>query len=304
MPVRSAPRRPPQRRAVEPLAVPHEQVLRPSPRSDAAGAAAGTDAGRRARRLRGRTAPCRARRRRRGSGAPATRARPLSTSGSRSTGRNRNGVSGSDSGATCSGTPSRAASAAHVAVVPVDQLDHAGRLAERADALLDAVALDRIGQPDAAVDGERVRRAPHRAVSSSRSRRPARRRSGRSRRLLQPGERVLEGLVRLRAEHEQPAVEQEGGDRVGSDRSRLAGRVLDPVAVAVVRRAPPRRPPSGSSSSRARPRSTSGSPMSCASLQYASISRSCTAACRPRSRASSVSCCARNEFGTTSGFGL
>ena len=49
-----------------------------------------------------------------------------------------------------------------VAVVPVDQLDHAGRLAERADALLDALAVDRIDQPDAAVDGERVRRALHR----------------------------------------------------------------------------------------------------------------------------------------------
>ena len=70
-----------------------------------------------------------------------------------------------------------------VAVVPVDQLDHAGRLAERADALLDAVAVDRIGQPDAAVDGERVRRAAHRSRLGPAERRPrARRRSGRSRR--------------------------------------------------------------------------------------------------------------------------
>ena len=46
-----------------------------------------------------------------------------------------------------------------VAVVPVDQLDHAGRLAERANALLDAVAVDRVDQPDAAVDGECVRRS-------------------------------------------------------------------------------------------------------------------------------------------------
>src|SRR5215217_2287124 len=41
--------------------------------------------------------------------------------------------------------------------MPVDQLDHARRLAEGADAVLDSVAFRRVDQPDAAVGEQRVR---------------------------------------------------------------------------------------------------------------------------------------------------
>ena len=177
-------------------------------------------------------------------GAPATRAPPPSTSGSASTGRNRNGVPGSDDGTTCSGTPSRSARAAPSRLVPVEQLDHAGRLAERADALLDAVAVDRVDQPDAAVDGERVRRASHALGSrSSRSRRRARRRSGCSRALVQLREGLLEHLVRLGSQHEQPAVEQERRNRVRADRRCLARWSPRSGHGSDLPRAPPRRRP-------------------------------------------------------------
>ena len=43
-------------------------------------------------------------------------------------------------------------------VVAVEQLEHARRLAEREHVLLDALRLDRIDEPDAAVDDERVAR--------------------------------------------------------------------------------------------------------------------------------------------------
>jgi hypothetical protein len=43
-----------------------------------------------------------------------------------------------------------------VAGVPVDELQHPGRLAERADALLDPVAVDRVDEPHAAVRAQRV----------------------------------------------------------------------------------------------------------------------------------------------------
>jgi hypothetical protein len=46
-----------------------------------------------------------------------------------------------------------------VPVVPVEELDHSGGVARRASALLDAVAVDRIDKPDAAVHDERVRAA-------------------------------------------------------------------------------------------------------------------------------------------------
>jgi hypothetical protein len=45
-----------------------------------------------------------------------------------------------------------------VAVVPVEQLDHAGRFAERACALLGLRPRERIDEPEAAFGGERVRR--------------------------------------------------------------------------------------------------------------------------------------------------
>ena len=47
-----------------------------------------------------------------------------------------------------------------VAVVPVEELDHARRLAEPAHALREPVDVDRVDQPDAAVGLERVRRPP------------------------------------------------------------------------------------------------------------------------------------------------
>jgi hypothetical protein len=43
-----------------------------------------------------------------------------------------------------------------VAAVPVEQLDHAGRFSRRADLLLEAVAVERIDQPDAAFGDDRV----------------------------------------------------------------------------------------------------------------------------------------------------
>jgi hypothetical protein len=67
------------------------------------------------------------------------------------------------------------------------------------------------------------------------------------------------------------------------------------------RRARPRRRRPAARTAAASSRSTSRSPMFLASLQYASISRSCSSACLPRSRASSVSRRALIEFGTTSG---
>jgi hypothetical protein len=46
-------------------------------------------------------------------------------------------------------------------------------------------------------------------------------------------ERLLEDSVRLRPEHDQAAVEEEGGDRVDSDRLRLGGRARDVILVQV-----------------------------------------------------------------------
>jgi len=50
------------------------------------------------------------------------------------------------------------------AVVPVEQLDHACRGAGRPDALLDALPVDRVDHPDAAVHDEGVRAALHELV--------------------------------------------------------------------------------------------------------------------------------------------
>src|SRR5919198_6722351 len=44
-----------------------------------------------------------------------------------------------------------------VAPVPVEELDHAGRLAERADPLLDSRRVDRVEDPDPVLRTERVR---------------------------------------------------------------------------------------------------------------------------------------------------
>src|ERR687888_2106737 len=46
-----------------------------------------------------------------------------------------------------------------VAPVPVEELDHAGRLAERADPLLDSRGVVRVKDPDTALRAERVRTA-------------------------------------------------------------------------------------------------------------------------------------------------
>ena len=48
-----------------------------------------------------------------------------------------------------------------VAVVPVEQLEHARRSSRRADSLLDAFPVDRVYHPDAAVLDERVRATLH-----------------------------------------------------------------------------------------------------------------------------------------------
>ncbi len=48
-----------------------------------------------------------------------------------------------------------------VTVVPVEQLDHAGRLACRANPLLHSLAVDGVDHPDAAADDERVRATLH-----------------------------------------------------------------------------------------------------------------------------------------------
>jgi hypothetical protein len=79
-----------------------------------------------------------------------------------------------------------------VAVVPVEELDHAARLGERARPLLGVSPSDRIDEPDASVDEQRVRRPPHRLVvddpaepelllvAEAHQRRSTRRRSGRA----------------------------------------------------------------------------------------------------------------------------
>ena len=46
-----------------------------------------------------------------------------------------------------------------VALVTVDELDDSGRLAEGADPLVEARAVDDVRQPDASSDPERMRRA-------------------------------------------------------------------------------------------------------------------------------------------------
>jgi hypothetical protein len=51
-----------------------------------------------------------------------------------------------------------------VAVVPIEQLDHAGRFSGGADLLVEALAVERIDQPDAAVGDERVRATFHELV--------------------------------------------------------------------------------------------------------------------------------------------
>ncbi len=51
-----------------------------------------------------------------------------------------------------------------VAPVPVEEDEDGGRLAERADPLVDAVAIDRVDDVDAALDAESVRRASERIV--------------------------------------------------------------------------------------------------------------------------------------------
>ena len=52
------------------------------------------------------------------------------------------------------------------AVVPVEQLDHACGGAGRPNALLDALSVDRVDHPDAAVHDERVRAALHELVDN------------------------------------------------------------------------------------------------------------------------------------------
>jgi len=51
-------------------------------------------------------------------------------------------------------------------VVPVEQLDHARGGTGRPDALLDALSVDRVDHPDAAVHDERVRAALHELVDN------------------------------------------------------------------------------------------------------------------------------------------
>ncbi len=48
-----------------------------------------------------------------------------------------------------------------ITVVAVEQLEHAGGSSRRADAFLDAIAVDRVDHPDAAVRHESVRAALH-----------------------------------------------------------------------------------------------------------------------------------------------
>ena len=48
-----------------------------------------------------------------------------------------------------------------VALVPVEELDDAGRIAERTDARLDALSVDRIDEPDSAAGANRMRGAQH-----------------------------------------------------------------------------------------------------------------------------------------------
>src|SRR5947208_2772983 len=60
--------------------------------------------------------------------------------------------------------PEPSGKAGAVAVVPVEQLEHAGRSAGRSDALLNAIPVDRIDHPDAAVHDDGVRAALHELV--------------------------------------------------------------------------------------------------------------------------------------------
>lgn len=53
-----------------------------------------------------------------------------------------------------------------VAVVAVEQLEHAGGRAGCADSLLDVVSIDRVDHPDATVHGESVRAAFHELVGN------------------------------------------------------------------------------------------------------------------------------------------
>ena len=62
-------------------------------------------------------------------------------------------------GVTWSGDAEPLGDRSAVALVTVDELDDSGRLAERADPLVEARAVDDVRQPDASSDPERMRRA-------------------------------------------------------------------------------------------------------------------------------------------------
>ncbi len=121
--------------------------------------------------------------------------------------------------------------------------------------------------------------------------------------LLDLVEGTLEDVVRLGAEQEQPAIEDEGGDGVDARLVRLGRRGVDTTGVAPVGER-------GGGFLAVEPgfghevEQRSRSPMFLASVQYACMSRACTSSWRPFSRASSVNSSACREFGTTSGGGL
>ena len=286
---------------MDPLAVAHEQMLgletperarRPEPQHgvEAGGLCARPEEGDRPERVPDE----------RGSAARATRAPPRATSGSGRPGAARTAsrearAARRDAGRRAAGRRRRSRGCAGRAAGRPRRAPRAPGRGRRARASRRRRRARRGRRPRA-----RARCAPSAPPRSSRWPARSRRRSSRA---LQLRERLLEHLVGLRSEHEQPPVEHERRHGIRAHRVRLAGRRLDPVSIAIagedvldlVGGQP------GRGGLRAQ---DSGSPMFFASAQYASISRSCMSACRPRSRASSVSRRAFIEFGTTSGLGL
>ena len=118
---------------VDPLAVPHEQMVGRRGRGASAAARAGERGGRRqARRRRGRTESCRARPRRAASRRSGHQSATSRHQRNRTTGRSSNGVPGSARGHDEVRHAESLRDGGAVAVVPVEQLHDPGRLAELA----------------------------------------------------------------------------------------------------------------------------------------------------------------------------
>ena len=188
-------------------------------------------------------------------------------------------------GTKCSGTPSRVRERSGGAVVAVEQLDHAGRLAEREDPLLDAFGVDGVDQPDAAV--RRRARADVRAGVSH----PAEARI----RLVDQKRTLMPLPAARRRVRTSPRAARRA--RAACESSRKAGTAFAPIETACGSR---RRCGHGNGRWRGRRRRRRRAAELRGQLaqdvlvadvlpsaQYASISRSCVSSWRPRSRASS-----------------